>query len=669
MNQTRRHRKVQTNRSQKARLHGSSGKKILVFKPNESVHPGTNFYKYVNQKWMSAVKIPPYKVVYGVSEEVEDREEAKMYSLLSRWITKRDKKPTGILERYEHCLGILAHSVLTSETQTKSKQFLQNLLTGIQSLQSKEEVAVILGEFARYRIPSFLSLYAQYENKNRQRFTYSFGYGSLGLPDATYYLKRTMDRAVILEDYKTFLTKVGKDFQINDLACIVKLEKRLARRLWKFRDDKQKEWKGSDLERKLPNLPLDIFFKTHGLSNWRDQMIFTDSFRWLHTVNHLFVHLSLVTWRRILSAHVLLYCLSFLPKPYSDLSFDFYRKRLRGQKEQLPPKKRALMVLQRWAMPFFSRLYAGELVNPDVKPAIEQMLKELQGVAQERLTQVEWLETPTRRKAVEKVKAMRSIVAFPDSYEELSIPKLQSNHVLLNLFSLGEWKTKLELKKLGRTISQRKDWEDPVFIVNAYYYPQANEIVIPSGILNYPFYDASTPLGWNYGGIGCVLGHELTHAFDNDGKEYDPRGYLEKWWTPTDNRNYNKMTKSLIQLYGKQTINGHHVAGRNTLGENISDIGGMAIALDALKQKLDSLCKTEKEKQEAYRQFFLGFATSWRYKDLKKKRLQALFMDKHAPPSLRVNLVVSQFKEWYSAFEIQETDPLYIPPEKRITLF
>jgi putative endopeptidase len=246
---------------------------------------------------------------------------------------------------------------------------------------------------------------------------------------------------------------------------------------------------------------------------------------------------------------------------------------------------------------------------------------------------------------------------------------LSKTNVLLNLLTLGEVQTKFEMQKLGQPISQQKDWDDAVFVVNAYYYTQANEMVIPSGILQDPFFDEKRSLGWNYGALGCVLCHEITHAFDKEGKEYDPQGFQKKWWSPSDNRNYNKQTEALIDLYSHQKVNGFPVSGRKTLSENIADIGGMGLALDALHEKLDSLKLTGDERKEAYKEFFIAYAVSWRLKEKRKRRIQALITDKHAPPMLRVNLVVSQFQEWYDAFNIQPEDNLYRVPEKRIRIF
>jgi predicted metalloendopeptidase len=185
----------------------------------------------------------------------------------------------------------------------------------------------------------------------------------------------------------------------------------------------------------------------------------------------------------------------------------------------------------------------------------------------------------------------------------------------------------------------------------------------------WPFYSQSAPLGWNYGGLGCILGHEITHAFDRDGKEYDPDGFPKKWWTQGDNRAYNKRTKDLIRLFSNEKILEHSVSGSLTLSENIADLGGMAISLDALRRELEKRNVSDDERKKAYQQFFLSYAVSWRVKEKPEKVLQSLFLDYHAPPSLRVNLVVNQFDEWYEAFGIQETDPMFLPPETRIRIF
>ena len=464
--------------------------------------------------------------------------------------------------------------------------------------------------------------------------------------------------------------KLGHLFQIPNLECIISLERILAGVLLRVdRDIIEHERTGSELEKDFPYIPFELIFGTMGLSNWQTRIFFVESLRWLHTLNKLFHHLGLDYWRLLLCHQFILFTLPWLPPPYSDISFQFYRKTLRGQHQKLPRKEQALYVLQQYATPFFSRLYVEEIVNKNVKPQILTMIEEIKQAGEKRLEEVCWLEEKTREKAKEKLHKMRYSVAYPDSFDHHSIPVLQKDNLLYNLLQLGAWRTEYEIQKLGQPITQRKDWDDSVFVVNAYYYGQANEMIIPSGILQDPFYDEKNSIAWNYGGLGCVLCHEITHAFDKEGKEYDPQGFQKRWWTRSDNRNYNKQTKALIDLYSNQRIYGFPVSGKKTLSENIADIGGMGIALDALQKKLDTLKLTGEERKQAYRDFFLSYAVSWRFKDNKKKRLQALVMDRHAPAYLRVNLVVSQFQEWYDAFDVKPGDKLYLPPEKRIRIF
>ena len=231
---------------------------------------------------------------------------------------------------------------------------------------------------------------------------------------------------------------------------------------------------------------------------------------------------------------------------------------------------------------------------------------------------------------------------------------------------MGEWRSEYELGRLGTSRDDQKDWDDPVYAVNGYYYSEANELVIPSGSLLEPFFSEFRPLGWNYGAVGAIIGHEMTHAFDEEGCEYDENGQKKKWWSVTDTRNYEKITRHLVKMFNEHSLMHKHIDGKLTLSENIADLGGLAIALDALNVRLEG--KTMEVKKAAYKQFFTAYAVSWRIKERTKKQLQGLFMDKHAPTPLRVNLVVNQFDEWYKAFNVS-SGAMFLPLDKRVQIF
>jgi putative endopeptidase len=205
--------------------------------------------------------------------------------------------------------------------------------------------------------------------------------------------------------------------------------------------------------------------------------------------------------------------------------------------------------------------------------------------------------------------------------------------------------------------------------VNAYYYPDKNMLTVPAGMLRPPFFDPDRSAAWNYGGIGSAIGHEITHGFDADGKNYDLHGTYREWWSDKDNKIYDATTKSLIKLYDGQDYLGGKVNGLLTLSENIADIGGLAIALDALNSELRIIKADAKTQKKAYKDFFTSYAVSWRNKDRPRKARQALYLDVHAPAPLRVNLVVRQFAEFYEAFDISEDNPGWIPPNDRVLLW
>jgi putative endopeptidase len=634
-----------------------------------SPSPGTNFYLHVNTNWLTKTHIPPTKSSFGVSEEIEERIDRQTQAILEDCL--RSKGGSTTYEgKAKHMIGTLAKSVYSSYHTDVNLTTVRNVLLSIQSLQTKDDVAVVLGEFARYKLPSVFSVYGQYENKNKSHYTCVLGLGSVGLPDPSFYFKQSYRRASFLKGYKHMIQSLEKKFHIPGLSCTIRLERILAAVLWNARGDTLDVlMKGSEIAKEFAHVPWDSFFASLGLSSWRQETFAIESKRWIHTLNKMFDHVGLDYWKLLLSLEFLLFSLPWLPSQYSHLSFDLYRKLIRGQEKPVSKTKKALYIVQQFASPLFSQLYVKELVPKFLKPSATHLLKQLLEFADKRMDALDWLDQGTRDKAQEKIRNMRVSVAYPDSFEALPIPSLHEDALLANLLALGEWETDLEFKKLGQPLSARKSWDDPSFIVNAYYYGQANEIVLPAGILQAPFFDESASLGWNYGGIGCIIAHELTHAFDKEGKEYDPDGIQRRWWTAQDNRNYNEKTKALIKLYGSQKVYGFPVSGTRTLSENIADIGGMGIALDALNHVLDGMKLTKEDRMKEYRNFFTSYATSWRVKERKRKQIQSLITDKHAPAFLRVNLVISQFQEWYDAFDIQSDDPLYLPPEKRIQIF
>ena len=640
--------------------------------PSDHDHPlkGKDFYKYVNGKWLDSVHVPPHISSFGVSEELELSIQKQLQRIVNTcvWKSKTLQNPNSS-DEMEVAIGKFAQSALNAKVQKKSVKFVDFVLRDLRCLRDKQDIGRTLGELVKYKIPGVFWLFGQYENQNKTKYTYTLGIGKVGLPDLSYYKKTAPGKSKTLLKYANLLQSAGKLFQIDNLSQIIPLEELLAAAIQKSLSDKSFEMKGADLEKEYSDIPFGIIFETMGLANWREELFFVDSKNWMKVLEKMFQHLPIESWKLLFSTEIILHFLPYLPPPFDDIYFEFFHHHLRGQTKKMPQKDLTLLLIQNWMTPFISKLYVEKQEKNGLKKHVCEFVKQLKEAAENRCKNTEWLQPSTRTKAAEKVKKMLTSIGYPDEFGKLSIPDLNSEILSQNLMTLGAWQTQYEINRLGEKRSQQKDWDEPIFAVNAYYYSQSNEIVIPLGSLYWPFYSPSSSFGWNYGGLGCVLGHEMTHAFDKEGKEYDPDGFPKKWWTPNDNRAYNKKSKELIQLFGEQKVLEHPVSGSLTLSENIADLGGMAIALDALGKEIEKKKLSEEERKKAYQQFFLSYAVSWRVKEKPEKTLQSLFLDYHAPPSLRVNLIVSQFDEWYQAFDITEKDVMFIPPEKRIRIF
>jgi len=254
--------------------------------------------------------------------------------------------------------------------------------------------------------------------------------------------------------------------------------------------------------------------------------------------------------------------------------------------------------------------------------------------------------------------------------EEFSHPPLSNDQLLENICILESARTEQDLERIG-TKQLAGKWDEAPYVVNAYFYQETNHLIIPAANLLWPMFsiEEETHLGWNYGSLGALVGHEITHAFDKTGQEFDEHGVQRSWWTAEDRREYSKKTKTLKTLFSKQSIQERHVNGESTLNENIADLGGLGIALDALHSTMQELNLSEAQQKKELHSFFCSYAVSWRTKERVQRHLQNLLLDQHAPVEFRVNLIVSQFDDWYEVFGVGPSHSLYIPPADRIRIF
>lgn len=650
-----------TRKQKREHLREKVQERIEIPQFDTSVKPGDDFFRYINGKWLKHIPIPTFRTSYGVSEEIEVVIQKKLQKILkdSYAFSAQGLKPKNKEEQMKDLIGRLGLSALRLGKQKKNVETLKQTIQSFQCIRDKNDVAETLAKMVRHGIPTFFN-FAVYQNKAL------LIPGSLGLPDVSYYEATAPGKTRTLFAYVNLCKKVSKELDIPDISSGIQVESLLAQTLDDLSGEIKEKKKGKELADEFTEIPFELFFSTVGVKGWKE-INFSVNHRFLRFANKLFRTWPIENWKQLFTLHTILDALPILPSPYDTLHFEFFAKKLRGQLEKLPQDELYFNLCKDLLSIPLSYLYVKKNLSNEFKEKITKFAEHIRELSVEHMKK-SWLEDKTKETAIKKLQEMNLSISHPKEFPELEIPFLDTEQFLYNIYLLREMDMKEGIASIGKKYDPHEYWQEPPYAVNAYYNNETNQFILPAGSLMEPFYyNSEKRLGWNYGGLGAIIGHEMTHAFDMDGKEYNEKGHRVNWWTLKDTREYNKRTNALVKLYDKQKVLGKPVDGYKTLSENIADLGGLSIALDALKQTLKNV--SEEEKKQQLKDFFVSYAVSWRVKERPKKQMQALFLDVHAPTELRVNLIVSQFQEWYDSFDVVTKDEHYYLPEERISIF
>ena len=647
---------------------------IPLAREQASVGPGVDFYTFVNGNWVQSVRIPDYMTSYGVSDEIEH--------VLQSYLSKIIESEKGMANP----IRIVADSAHIPSFQKKNVSDLKMVMEQFNCIDSQEKLAATLGAMARHKIPTLLDVYVAPKDGgsklDHKDYCIHLSIGKLGLPDSIYYTDP--EHVHILRSYVNFIQQsvVLLDLQ-RDISSVVPLEARLSVEI----DNAEKKmisktpslFRFQELEKEFPQIPWAPFCAGYGIpeEGIKDLSFQVESVDWLKRVAKEFTGLS-----DLLALHTLLHALPFLPAPFDEIYFEVFGRKLLGQKSKTPQKILVTNIIKE-RLPFqLGRIFMKSFFKDHhtFRNEIVGFVKTIQKAAESAVSSTEWMEPETRRKAAEKVSRMELSVGFSDvvmrgefgTEDQPALSFLEPDHLLKNVYLLDAALTDFDIQKCFKD-SPKGLWSDPPYVVNAYYYHETNEIVLPAANFLWPFYrlPAEDYLGWNYGGVGNIVAHEIVHAFDGEGRFFDEKGRVQSWWSAADERHYSRETKKLVELFGRKRVAGKKISGQTTLDENLADLGGVSIALHALKVELEKRRNTlsEEGSRRHLRDFFTSYAVSWRTKESKARRIERVATDQHAPFELRVNLIVSQFQEWYDVFQIKASHPLYVSPRDRIKIF
>lgn len=646
-------------------IYSTGGAAPSVPSVDTTIDPAKDFYTYVNRNWQRHIHLPPYEDSFGVSEEIE-------MDLRNELLTAIEK------QRRTHpsdSISMLATSFLHTPAQASAVLDLQRFLNTFDCMKDAGDVGEAIGRLNNIQSSAPISFVVNsdyYDSKKCCVYLYE---PSLGLPSKHYYDPKNSRGRVVVK-YSRLLTEIGKIMNIESLETAISIEAHFVPFLSEgdMLSDVSYTYNPHSLReliRTYPNIPWGRALTAWGLpaEMHNKQSYIVTNVKYFHELDRCFRMFSLETWRTWLRACASLSFVRYLPPPFDDMHYELFDKMLKGVAEKLPQKNLTLSVLMTYAPQDLSRMFVNLIVPKKTKSHAYKLVKYLQQATIERINSLKWMEPSTQRTAVKKVKTMQFAVAYPEKWKsETESVTIVMYRPLQNIFALAAHDTYRMIDDLLEKGCRKtaENWNDGAFEVNAYYYPEGNLMVVPAGILRSPFFDLDRSDAWNLGGIGAAIGHEITHAFDEDGRLFDEDGNYKDWWSESDASTFKKMAQSVIDLFDGEPYMGGKVNGKMTLSENLADLGGLSIALHALKSILP---KDPAAQKKAYRDFFTSYAVSWRQKDRLKKAKQALLLDVHAPPQLRVNLVVRQFAEFYTAFDISETNPGYIPEELRVTFW
>ena len=637
-----------------------------------SVRPGDDFYNYVSGSWMKTAKIPADKPAWGSFYMLMEKTDEQCLSILDDLLKK--EYPEG--SEGEKIQTLYKEYISWDKRNADGLKPLELYFQKIDAIHSLNDLQNYLQEMTSKRANHICPIGVYADMKNSKMNAVYLGNFALGL-GKDYYQKENPSNTEALakyQDYVADIFKVLKDPLPQEKAKqIVAFEKNIAKYMLTSEEENNPNLSYNPVTTKelstlVKNLNLPELLEKVGVHT--DGVILTEIGLYKH-YDTFINEKNLPLIKDYLRYKLVTLNSNFLTQELNDLTFNFYNKYLMGQQEQRPMNKRALELINGILGEAFGKLYVEKYFPEKAKDQMLTLIDYLKESFAQHIKNVTWMGDTTKEKAMEKLHKFSVKVGYPDKWEDYS--KLTMNpevSLFENITQVGEWAFQKALDKVGKEVDKTK-WVLPPQTVNAYYDPTSNEIVFPAGILQPPFFSFEADPAVNFGGIGGVIGHEMTHGFDVSGAEFDANGNLQNWWEPADKENFQKATEALAKQYDQyEPVKGIFVNGTMTNVENIADLGGVNIAFDALQMYLKdhgSVGKISGFTQE--QRFFLAWASVWRTLSTDQYITNQVKVDPHSPDYLRAFAPLTNVDAWYKAFDVKEGDKLYRKPEDRVKIW
>ncbi len=628
-----------------------------------TLKPCDDFYTFANGGWLNSHSIPADKPRFGAFEEVNERNRA----ILDQILAETTAKTTWAKGSVQQKVGdFYASGMGEAAIEKRGLAPMKPLFATIEGLKDAKQLPALLAKLHAQGLPGGFGFYVGQDFKDSTRYMGNLMQGGTGLPDRDYYLKddaRSRDIRAKYEVHVARMLELAGD--APGLArvrakVVVDLETRMAEAQWTRVElrNPQKQYNKRTLDQvasEAPGFDWKGYFAARDLK-LTDLNLSQPSF--FQAFAKLASEVPAPQWRSYLRWHVLSASANLLPKAFGEEAFAFHGKVLEGTPERESRAKRIELATNGSLGEALGQLYVKVAFPPESKKRVLEMIENLRGALRERITNLDWMGAETKQQALKKLNAFGVKIGYPDKWRTYAFDVKRDDY-FGNVRRAAAFRVQENLAKLGKPID-RTEWGMTPPTVNAYYNASMNEIVFPAGILQPPFFDASADDGVNYGSIGFVIGHEMTHGFDDSGSQFDAAGNLQNWWTEADKKAYESRTDLVVKQYDAyEPLKGEHVNGKLTLGENIADIGGLKIAFAAYQNSLKG--KATPALIDGFtgpQRFFLGAATVWRNHIREAALSLRLKTDPHSPGRERVNGPLSNLPEFYEAFGCTDGQPM-----------
>ncbi|HMA72940.1 MAG TPA: M13 family metallopeptidase [Xanthobacteraceae bacterium] len=632
-----------------------------------AITPGEDFFRYGNGAWYDHAVIPPDRSSIGVDTVLSITAEARIRDIVERGQEGVDLSAQADAAKFG---AFYAAFMDEARAEALDAEPIAPLLSMIRASSTHDQLADLMGR--RGFFFSIFGLGIGPDDKAPDRYAVSIRQGGLGLNRDYYVTPRLADKkAAYLAYIGELLAMIGWEVPAQSAAAILDFETAIAEVSWSNaeRRDPEKTYnptRVAALEEAAP-FPWRALLASADLGGL-DRVVVVENTA-IPKIAALYVRAPLDTLKAWQAFHLIDGAAPYLSKRFVAANFEFRSRTMSGVAEQPPRWKRAVTMLNFAMGQAIGRVYVGRYFPPDAKAQIEELVGHLRIALKERITQLDWMSQDTKRKALDKLARLDVKIAYPDKWRDYSALEVRPDDLFGNMQASRKFAWLRQVNRLNSTVD-RDDWYLSPHTVNASYNANLNEMTFPAGILQPPYFDPAADPAVNYGGIGAVIGHEMIHGFDDEGRKYDGAGVLSTWWTDADADQFVARAAVLGRQFDSyEPFPGLHLKGNLTMGENIADLGGALVALCAYHNALGGKPAPMIDDLSGDQRFFLSYAQSWRHKSTEDSIRQQVVSNPHAPAKYRVNGVVRNMDAWYTAFSIKAGDKLFLAPEDRVRIW